>query len=250
MQVDPRNRLVADALEAAWNDRLRALTEAQESYERQSQADRATLDEHRRSQVLALASDFPRLWRDPNTPDRERKRMVRLLIEDVTLLKGESITAHIRFKGGATRSLTLPIPLPAWATWQSDPELVTRIDRLLDQYTDGQIAALLNEQGCVSGKGHPFTRNLVIMIFPRENWALSSSRWSVSTAPPSLRNCWLVQVGHSAVPPRMLQRALICGLPATLHRSRTFPGCWPSQPSSPPKYPSREKEGNVSRSKC
>ena len=164
MQVDPRNRLVADALEAAWNDRLRALTEAQESYERQSQADRATLDEHRRSQVLALANDFPRLWRDPNTPDRERKRMVRLLIEDVTLLKAESITAHIRFKGGATRSLTLPVPLPAWATWQTDPELVTRVDRLLDQYTDGQIATLLNKEGCHSGKGHFFTRNLVIKI--------------------------------------------------------------------------------------
>ena len=164
MQVDPRNRLVADALEAAWNDRLRALTEAQESYERQSQADRATLDEHRRSQVLALANDFPRLWRDPNTPDRERKRMVRLLIEDVTLLKAESITAHIRFKGGATRSLTLPVPLPVWATWQTDPELVTRVDRLLDQYTDGQIATLLNEEGCHSGKGHSFTRNLVIKI--------------------------------------------------------------------------------------
>ena len=50
--------------------------------------------------------------------------MVRLLIEDVTLLKAESITAHIRFKGGATRSLTLPVPLPAWATWQTDPQLV------------------------------------------------------------------------------------------------------------------------------
>ena len=58
MQVDPRNRLVADALEAAWNDRLRALTEAQESYERQSQADRATLDEHRRSQVLLWPTTF------------------------------------------------------------------------------------------------------------------------------------------------------------------------------------------------
>jgi len=162
--VDPRNRFVADALEAEWNDRLRALTEAQESYERQRQADQSILDEHSRSEVLALASDFPRLWQDPNTPDRERKRMVRLLIEDVTLLKTESITAHIRFKGGATRSLTLPVPLPAWATWQTDPELVTRIDRLLDQYTDGQIAALLNEQGCRSGKGHPFTRNLVIKI--------------------------------------------------------------------------------------
>jgi DNA invertase Pin-like site-specific DNA recombinase len=164
LQVDPRNRFVADALEADWNERLRILTQAQESYERQCQADRTILDEHSRAQVLSLANDFPKLWQDPNTPVRERKRMVRLLIEDVTLLKGKSITAHIRFKGGATRSLTLPAPLPVWATWQTAPELVARIDRLLDQYTDGQIATLLNEQGYRSGKGHSFTPNLVTKI--------------------------------------------------------------------------------------
>ena len=47
-------------------------------------------------------------------PDRERKRMVRLLIEDVTLIKHGPITLHVRFKGGANQTLTLPRPLPAW----------------------------------------------------------------------------------------------------------------------------------------
>ena len=89
MQVDPKNRLVADALEADWNDRLRALSQAQDQYEQQSQADRALLDEQSREKIRALATDFPRLWNDPNTPDRERKRMIRLLIEDVTLSKDE-----------------------------------------------------------------------------------------------------------------------------------------------------------------
>jgi hypothetical protein len=51
---------------------------------------------------LALATDFPRLWRDPNTPDRERKRMIRLLIEDVTLLRGKHITLHLRFPAEGT----------------------------------------------------------------------------------------------------------------------------------------------------
>ena len=53
MQVDPRNRLVADALEADWNDRLRALTEAQEQYEQQSRADRALLDENPSSKFFS-----------------------------------------------------------------------------------------------------------------------------------------------------------------------------------------------------
>jgi hypothetical protein len=83
------NRLVADELEAEWNRRLRALTEAQDEYERQRQADHAVLDDAQRTRILVLASDLPALWTAPTTPDRERKRMLRLLVEDVTLHKGE-----------------------------------------------------------------------------------------------------------------------------------------------------------------
>jgi DNA invertase Pin-like site-specific DNA recombinase len=105
MHVDPANRLVADALEAEWNNKLRALNEVQEQYDRQRQADQVVVDEAQRTRIAALATNFPRLWQDASTPDRERKRMVRLMIEDVTLLKRSEITMHVRFKGGATRSL-------------------------------------------------------------------------------------------------------------------------------------------------
>jgi DNA invertase Pin-like site-specific DNA recombinase len=161
LQVDPNNRFVADALEADWNDKLRGLTEAQEQYERQRQADRALLDEPSREQILAWATDFPKLWHDPRTPERERKRMVRLLIEDVTLCKGERLTAQVRFKGGATRTLILPLPRPSWATWQTSPEMVAEIDRLLAQYTEGAIAELLDAQGWRSGKGQRLTLRMI-----------------------------------------------------------------------------------------
>lgn len=164
MQVDPKNRLVADALEADWNDRLRALTEAQENCERQSQADRTGLDQESRSRVLALAADFPKLWNDPTTPERERKRMARLLIEDVTLIKDDKINVRIRFKGGAARTLTLPPPQPAWATWLTNPEVVAEVDHLLNDHTDAQVAALLNEKGWHTGKGRRFTRSTIIRI--------------------------------------------------------------------------------------
>jgi hypothetical protein len=164
LRVDPKNRLVADALEADWNERLRALTEAQEQYERQRQADRAVLDQESRSRILALTTDFPKLWKDPQTPERERKRMARLLIEDVTLIKGEQITVEVRFKGGAARTLSLPLPKPAWALWQTHPDVVAEVDRLLKDYTDARIAVLLNESGWRSGKGRTFTRNMVTKI--------------------------------------------------------------------------------------
>lgn len=172
LQVDPNNRFVADALEADWNDKLRGLTEAQEEYERQCLADRAVLDEPSRQQILALATDFPKLWQDPRTPARERKRMVRLLIEDVTLRKGEQLTARIRFKGGANRTLCLPLPRPAWATWQTCPEVVAEIDRLLEQHTEGAIAELLNAQGWRSGKGQLFTLRVINRL--RRDYRLKS----------------------------------------------------------------------------
>ncbi len=124
MQVDPANRLVADSLEADWNGKLRALAEAQAEYQRQRTADRVTVDPEHRARILALAVDFPAVWRDPNTPQRERKRMLALLVEDVTLLKQRQVTAHVRFRGGATTTLTLPRPLTAWelrATSRRDP---------------------------------------------------------------------------------------------------------------------------------
>jgi hypothetical protein len=140
LRVDPDNRLVADSLEADWNQKLRACTEAQEDYERQRQADGQLLDGQQREQILALATDFPRLWRDPAVPQRERKRMIRLLLEDVTLLRMDEVVAHVRFRGGATHSLRLPLPLSAWQLRKTDPAVVAEIDRLLDHHTEAEIA--------------------------------------------------------------------------------------------------------------
>lgn len=164
MQVDPDNRMVADSLEAEWNDKLRALNEAQETYEKGCKADRIALSEEQREAILALAKDFPRLWSDTKTPQRERKRMIRLLIEDVTLIKGSQITAHVRFKGGATQTLTLPLPLPATELWRTSPELVAEIDDLLEEHDCREVAAILNERGIRSPKGHRFHAEIVARV--------------------------------------------------------------------------------------
>lgn len=170
MQVDPDNRLVADALEAEWNQKLRVLAEAQEEYERQRKADRALLDQEQRERILALVTDFPRLWQDPGTSDRDKKRIVRLIIEDVTLVKGENITAYVRFRGGATKTLTLPAPMCAWQLRQTDPRVIEEIDRLLEDYTDAEVAVILNQQGYRSGWGKSFNRAMVRRL--REDYGL------------------------------------------------------------------------------
>lgn len=172
LRVDPDNRLVADALEADWNEKLRAHTHAQEHYEQQKQADQAQFDETMRTRILALSRDFPALWRDPATPDRERKRMLRLLIEDVTLTKGKELLVQVCFRGGAIQTLTLPRPLPAWKIRQSSDELIAEIDRLLDHYTDKGIAERLNARGIRSGEGKTLHHLMIRRL--REDYGLKS----------------------------------------------------------------------------
>jgi DNA invertase Pin-like site-specific DNA recombinase len=175
LAVDPDNRLVAASLEADWNQALREHTRAQEDYERQA-AQTATLNAEQRAKVLALASDFPALWNDPRTPQRERKRMVRLLLADITLLRSQAITAHVRFKGGQTHSLTVPLPLAAPDLRRTPPTVIAEIDRLLDDHTDAEIAQALNHSGIVSGTGQPFTAGIVCHIRRRHRLASRKDR--------------------------------------------------------------------------
>ena len=161
MQIDPDNRLVADALEADWNEKLRAHKNAQEQYEKQREAAGTDLSDKQRSQIAAITTDFPALWRNPKTAHRDRKRMVRLLVEDVTLIKRDTISVHVRFKGGATRTLSLPLPPTAWQMRQTPKQVVAKIDRLLDSHTDGQIATILNDRGYTSGEGKAFNRVII-----------------------------------------------------------------------------------------
>jgi hypothetical protein len=161
LRVDPDNRLVADSLEAEWNHKLRALGAAQEEYERQHAGEDDVLNSEQRQQVMTLVTDFPRLWRDPATPQRERKRMVRLLLEDVTLLKTDAVVAQIRFRGGATHTLRLPLPVSAVELRKTHSAVVAEIDRLIDDHTDMEIADILNARGLRPGVADRFS-NLII----------------------------------------------------------------------------------------
>jgi DNA invertase Pin-like site-specific DNA recombinase len=163
LAVDPDNRLVADTLEADWNDALRTLRAAQDDYERGSSAAAALTEEHK-TRIRALAADFPTLWSDPATPVRERKRMTRLLLDDVTLVKTDRIQLHVRFRGGQTASLTVPIPPPAWQARQTSPDALAALDRLLDEHTDAQAAQRLNAAGYRSGEDRPFTARIVLHL--------------------------------------------------------------------------------------
>jgi hypothetical protein len=173
MSVDPDNRLVASTLEAEWNDKLRIHSDAAAEHDRRVQERAATLDEQPRRRILELAEQFPRVWNDPRVLSAERKRIFRLLVDDVTLLKGQTtITVYIRLSGGATRTLELPRPLSIVQMRQFQPEIVAEVDRLLDHHRDQQIADILNSRGLRTGEGKSFDRSTICSL--REGHSLPS----------------------------------------------------------------------------
>jgi DNA invertase Pin-like site-specific DNA recombinase/DNA-binding transcriptional regulator YiaG len=172
LAVDPDNRLVADTLEADWNDALRQLQAAQDDYDRTAATVHARLTPDDQARIRSLAADFPALWSDPATPQRERKRMARLLIEDVTIAKTDRIHLHVRFRGGQTTSLVVPIPPKSWQIRQTRPDTLALLDRLLDDHTDAQVADALNAAGHRSGTGQPFTGRIVLEL--RRNNTMAS----------------------------------------------------------------------------
>jgi DNA invertase Pin-like site-specific DNA recombinase len=154
MLVDPSNRLVADTLEREWNEKLRALAETREERERARQQDHVVIDEAVRQRLVAMTTDFRKLWDDPDTANRERKRLLAYIIEDATLIKipAEGITKiHVRFKGGTTKTLTTRNPKSSSQQIKTRPEVVQLVDQLLDQHVYSEIAAILNERGFRSG---------------------------------------------------------------------------------------------------
>ena len=169
LSVDPANRLVAGNLEADWNTRLRELAEARDDYARARDTD-AALDEQQHARVLALAEDFPALWNDPATPMRERKRLLRLLVTDVTLTRaGDGATrCQVRFTGGQHHTLTLPRPLTATEQHTTTPATIELIDQLLDDHPFDEITTILNSRGITGGWGRAFTvQNLAALCHAR-----------------------------------------------------------------------------------
>jgi DNA invertase Pin-like site-specific DNA recombinase len=158
LAVDPANRLVADTLEADWNHKLRELADAQDDHDRARQAGAGSLTAEQQARIRALAADLPALWRKPATPTRERKRLIRLLVTDVTLLKtDEHLTAHVRLSGGQQHTLTVPRPLTAWEQHTTPAATVALIDELLAEHTYDETAKILNDRGLTGGWGKPFT---------------------------------------------------------------------------------------------
>jgi hypothetical protein len=130
------------------------VVKAREDRERFRRKYQDEIDPSTSDRLKKLVTDFKKIWADPATPNRERKRMLAYLIEDATLVKmqTEGVTKiHIRFKGGKTETLTTLNPKSSAQQVKTPPEIVALVDKLLDDHIFPEIADRLNTRGFKPG---------------------------------------------------------------------------------------------------
>ena len=124
-----------------------------------------TLTDAERQRLLALGSDLGRVWSAPSTTDRDRKQLLRCLVDEVILDVNRQehqtdVTVTIRWQGGALTELTVTLPKPQPSV-RTDEDTSALLQRLAAHYDDATIAMILNRQGRRSAKGERFTRVIV-----------------------------------------------------------------------------------------
>lgn len=165
--VDPANRLIAATLEQRWNDALQRLLDLEAEMAKFERQTLRAVTADQKQQIMELGRDFPRLWAAETTSPRDRKRMLRLLIKDITVTKGpepKQVRLHIRWQGGATETLELRLPPNRADAVRYPPPFVDEIRALARSHDDREIAALLARDGKTSATGKPFTASMISWI--------------------------------------------------------------------------------------
>ena len=144
--VDPDNRLVARGLEREWEQRLADLEKANEDLARLLEQRPRVLSQEERERLLAVGADLASVWDAPTTTPRDRKELLRALIEEVIVsVDRNEPAAHltVRWKGGAITDVDVPLPRSRPATIKTDEETVDLVRRLALLYPDTVIAGIL-----------------------------------------------------------------------------------------------------------
>jgi len=166
-EVDPANRLVASTLERRWNETLVNLEEVKQQQLEFLQAQTLQMTPDQRERIFALAQDLPRLWKAPTTQAKDRKRILRLLVKDITVERvrePKKLILHVRWQGGATEDIPCALPPKCCDQVRYSSEIVQKVRTLAQELADDQIADALNREGLQSAKGGPFTKSKILFI--------------------------------------------------------------------------------------
>jgi len=168
--VDPENRLVARGLEAQWEQKLKELQEAQAEFQRRQRSHPQQLSQAQKSRLLKLGKDIKRVWSAPSTTDRDRKELLRTLLEEVMIKipkPGKTAYLTLRWRGGLITDLNIELSHRRSYN-RTKEDTVALIRRLSKHYPDPAIAGILNRQGRTTQRGLGFTPSRVRAL--RGNW--------------------------------------------------------------------------------
>ncbi len=158
-EVDPANRLVASTLETRWNEALERLEEVRQQVQRKRQQQTRFATAEQKARVLTLAQDLPKLWHAPSTGYRDKKRILRLLLKDITiqdLPSRRQVLLQLRWQGGATEEIPVDRPPKLLELNRHPQAVVDRIRELAQNLTDAQITTQINQEGLRAKNGQPF----------------------------------------------------------------------------------------------
>jgi excisionase family DNA binding protein len=162
---------VARGLEREWEESLRALELAKAELARREQERPHALSPEERDRLLSLGPDLHRVWHAGTTAPRDRKELLRTLLEEVVIkVERDKAAAHLtlRWKGGALNDIDLALPRSRPATIRTDEDTIALVRRLALYYPDTMIAGILNRQGRTTAYGHRFEAGRVGNL--RRHW--------------------------------------------------------------------------------
>ena len=204
--VEPENRLVARRLEAEWDAALRELRAAKDELARRERRSPQPLSEDQRASIQALGGDLRQAWEAPTTTDRDRKELLRTLLEEVNVsLDREQAQAHLilRWRGGAITDIDVPLRRRRVPPVRTDEDTLDLVRRLVAHYPDAMIAGILNRQGRATARGERFTANRVGNL--RRYWKIP--RFEAPSQPPEGK---LINIQEAA--------RILGVVPSTVHR--------------------------------
>ena len=171
-QVDPANRLVAASLEKSWNQELEKLCLATSEYQQYQLKKEAEYPSHKRKEIVALAKEIPTLWAK-TTNIKDKKRIVRLLISDITVTKDrqtKTLLLNVRWQAGPLQQIEVILPPNAPDKTRYPQAMVEKVRTLTMQYGDDKkTISILNQQGIMSATGKPFTMDMIRWIRFKHN---------------------------------------------------------------------------------
>ncbi len=156
--VDPENRLVAAQLEKRWNTALETLSKREQEYAVAQKTALQPLSEEEREAVRRLTLDVPTVWQAETTTMADRKRLLRTIIQEITLTPTAPRQASmtILWSGSLTTSHEIVCPPIGWHCL-APASLVERLRELASRLPDHQIAELLNSEQVRTPTGKPWT---------------------------------------------------------------------------------------------